>query len=277
MSYFKKFTDICAGAAAFLCALFFIRNYMAFDPDLSEKAPGKLEQFLKSTETANYKVIITLTLLLLLSVAVGVIFRKLPYVCFGASLIPAAFLSVMVEHGSLYNEIALVIILTLLHVVGNLVDCITRDNEDGRHRLWICAKISSAMGAFFCFYTIWLSKGELPKDTKALEELGDLERSMLLDARPLDLEVISNLFWMFAVLLVISLLLYNVYFIDAILALPPAIYVIHGVTSGNLGVATYLFITVSLICAISHLMLAIFENNLSTKEQLALKERENKE
>ncbi len=274
MSLFKKFTDICAGTAAFLCAIFFIRKYMEFEPEIGEKLPGKLEQFLTPDASSDYRAVITLTVLLLISVAIGVIFRKLPYLCFGVSLIPASYLALMIDNGVLYNEIALVILLTLLHVIGNLVDCLAQDNEDGRHRLSISAKISSAMCAFFCFYSIWISKGDMPKDTNALTELTYIEKNMLLEAKPLDVEIISNLFWMFIVLLAVSLLLHNVYFIDAILAIVPTAYVIYANASGNLNVCSYLFLALTLICVGTHLMLALFQNNLSRKEQLALKEKE---
>ena len=271
MGYFKKITDICAGAAAFLCAIFFLRKYMAFEPEIGEKLPSKLEQFLKPDESADYSMLIPLIVILILSIAVGIVFRRFPYLCFGFSLLPASHVALMLHKGVLYNEVALVIILVALHVLGNLVECLARDNEDGGHRLSIAAKISSAFGGALCFYAIWLSKGDVPKDPKEIEALTVLENEMLFVAKPLDIEILSDLFWMFAILLAVSLILYNVYFIDAVLALVPAIYAIHANASGNLGTATYLFVAAALICSATHLILAVFENNLSKKEQRALK------
>lgn len=274
MGYFKRVTDICAGAAAFLCSVFLIRRYMEFKPTTGAKDPSKLEQFLKSDAKEDYRLMISLVIILLLSLAVSVIFRRIPYLCFGASLLPVVHASYMLEKNLLYDQTALILILIALHALGNLAECLNRDNEDGRHRLSIAAKISSAMGAILCFYTIWLSKGETPKDTKALGELTLLEQDMLLEAKPLDFEIISTFFWMFVILLAVSLLLYNVYFIDAILALVPAVYAIYINASGNLGVASYIFLSIAIICALTHLMLAVFQNNLSRKEQLELKEKQ---
>jgi hypothetical protein len=247
---------------------------MDFKPEIGEKLPSKLEQFLKPDASADYSMLIPLIVILILSVLVGVIFRRLPYLCFAFSLFPATHVALMLYKGVLYNEVALVLILVALHVLGNLVECIERDKEDGKHRLSIAAKISSGFGASLCFYAIYLSKGTLPKEEKAIEALTHLARDMLTAAKPLDIEIISNLFWMFAILLVISLILYNVYFIDAVAALVPAIYAIHANASGNLGVVTYIFVTAALICALAHLLLAVFENNLSRKEQMALKSNE---
>ena len=109
MSYFKKFTDFCAGVAAFVAAVFFIRKYMVFEPEeppttlpgvstdeigetleaVTEKFPGKLEQFLTPDAYNDYSLLLPLIFLLLLSAILGRVFARLPYVCFAISLLPA--------------------------------------------------------------------------------------------------------------------------------------------------------------------------------------------
>ena len=110
MSYFKKFTDFCAGIAAFVAALFLLRHYMEFvPPNTEEDAPSKFSQFLTDSATADYKMIISLVLLLTLSVIISIVFRKLPYVAFTFSIIPAAYVGFMFETNILYEQELLLI------------------------------------------------------------------------------------------------------------------------------------------------------------------------
>ena len=68
-------------------------------------------------------------------------------------------------------------------------------------------------------------------------------------------------------LFAVSILLYNVYFIDAALSLIPAGFVIYQVFGKFLTLAPAAFASLAIICAVSHLLLMVFENNLSRKEQ----------
>lgn len=272
MSYFKKVTDLCALAAAFVVSLFFLKKYMDYTPyNLNEDAPSKLEQFLKPTTSTDYTMLIPLILAFLISFVVSRVFAKLPYICLSASLIPALYTAYMFENGLLYDQKVLVIILCALHVIGNLAECVTRDSEDGHHRLWIGAKITSFAGALFCLYTTKLSDKALPPRTEKKLPLFDTEVISEMNAQ--NMELITTLGWIFLGLLLISLLLYNVYFIDAILSFIPLIFSIYAAFSDRLTICPAVFITLSAICTAAHLMLAAFENNLSYKEQQKLKEK----
>lgn len=270
MSYFKKFTDFCAGVAAFVASLFFIRKYFSFSPpDDSFSAPSKLEQFLSPDATKLYTMMIPLILVLILSVVIGRIFKRLPYVCLAFSIIPALMVAYLFEKKLLYEQYGLFAIAVALHVIGNLVECIIRDKEDGRHRLSIAAKLSSAAGVLLC---LWVTKyADTPLPEKP-QELLLFKQDILLEMKPLDMQIITRLGWMFFILLVISLLLYNVYFIDAILSIVPLVFSVHALFSGNLTLFPAVFLTVAAICTASHILLCVFENNLSYKEQKALKQ-----
>ena len=311
MSYFKKFTDFCAGVGAFAAAIFFIRKYMAFKPeeppeipkipqsaldaateiieeteateipeisdisDLTEAAtelaeqitdefPSKLEQFLKPSESADYSMLIPLIILLLLSALLGRVFKRLPYVCFGISILPALMIAYMYETQTLHEQIPLFIIIAVLHVAGNLVECLMRDREDGRHRASIAAKISTALGAFFCFFVMWRGAQPLPEDIKTLNHL---ENRIMLCMTENDVFLLTRLGWMFVILFAVSILLYNVYFIDALVSIVPAAFVIYQTGGEYLTLAPTIFCTLALICTLAHLALAVFENNLSRNEQ----------
>ena len=288
MSYFKKFTDFCAGVAAFVAGVFFIRKYMVFKPKeppeslasistdtagetleaVTEKFPGKLEQFLTPDSYNDYTLLLPLIFFLLLSALLGRVFARLPYVCFAISLIPATLIAYMYEHDMLKEQIGMFLILGALHVIGNFAECLIRDREDGRHRASIAAKISSAAGAFFCYYVMWQGAQTPPEDTK---EIGHIQHRILFEMTEADVEIMTKLGAMFLILLAVSLILYNVYFIDAILALVPAIYVMYQVGGQFYTLAPAPLAFLALTCALAHIALCFLENNLSRKEQLKTK------
>lgn len=289
MSYFKRFTDFCAGFAAFVAAIFFVRKYMAFVPkeaptgseaslgteaisdlteQMTEKLPSKLEQFLEPTEKADYSLLIPLILLLLLSAILGRVLKKLPYVCFGISLLPAMMIAYTFESNTLHTQIPLFLIVAILHVIGNIYECLVRDSEDGRHRASIAAKISSAIGVVACFGVLWKGAQTPPEN---IDKLNHFERKIFCEMTANDVSILTQLGWIFLALLVISLLLYNVYFIDAILSLIPASFAIYQTASGYLTLAPLLFCALAVITAITHIALMAFENNLSSEEQAKIK------
>ena len=291
MSYFKKFTDFCAGVAAFVAAVFFIRKYMVFEPEepptalpgvstdefgetleaVTEKFPGKLEQFLTPDAYNDYSLLLPLIFLLLLSAILGRVFARLPYVCFAISLLPATLIAYMYEHELLGEQIGMFLILGALHVVGNFADCLIRDRDDGRHRASIAAKISSAAGALFCYFVMWQGAQTPPEDA---EEIGHIQHRILFEMTEADVEIMTRLGAMFLILLAVSLILYNVYFIDAIISIVPAAYVIYQVGGQfyTLAPAPLAFLTIT--CALAHITLCFLENNLSRKEQLKAKSNE---
>ena len=288
MSYFKKFTDFCAGVAAFVAGVFFIRKYMVFKPKeppeslasistdtagetleaVTEKFPGKLEQFLTPDSYNDYTLLLPLIFFLLLSALLGRVFARRPYVCFAISLIPATLIAYMYEHDMLKEQIGMFLILGALHVIGNFAECLIRDREDGRHRASIAAKISSAAGAFFCYYVMWQGAQTPPEDAK---EIGHIQHRILFEMTEADVEIMTKLGAMFLILLAVSLILYNVYFIDAILALVPAIYVMYQVGGQFYTLAPAPLAFLALTCALAHITLCFLENNLSRKEQLTAK------
>ena len=265
MSYFKKFTDFCAGIAAFVAALFLLRHYMEFSPPNTEAdAPSKFSQFLTDSATADYKMIISLVLLLTLSVVISIVFRKLPYVGFAFSIIPAAYIGFMFESNILYEQELLFLAASALHVIGNLVECIWRDKEDGSHRLFIASKLSFVIGALCCFYMVLKLSGDKPMLTK---DTNTFENKLFYHNEPADINLILALGIMMAVFAVICILLYNVYFIDAILSLVSLGYVLVTFTFGKLTFLPFFFLCLTAIAALSNILLAFFENNLSKKEQ----------
>ena len=302
MTLFKKFTDFCAGIAAFVGGLFLLQKYMVFTPledeeyrswlyydlkysneSISEStletigdvvAPSKIDQFFnpKLINDFDYRPLCILVITLIMSVLIGRIFKKLPYVCFLVSLIPALEIAYIFSKELLYTQIGLFIILGALHVAGNLVECVIRDKEDGRHRLWVCAKISALFPAVFCLFCTKIAE-KIP--TEGIHDKIPIYKELAFKlTKPENMEIVTKIGWMFFIIFIISVLLYNVYFIDAILSVIPLVYTIHLLYSENLKFNPVLFTLLAAVCFMTHILLCVFENNLSHKEQLRLKETE---
>ena len=295
MSLFKKFTDFCAGIAAFVGGLFLLQKYMTFkpltdseyvnflsyDPKYSNeildeeliKAPSKIKQFFtpELISDFDYRMLAILIVTLAISIIIGIVFRKLPYVCFFFSLIPAVITAYTFTNNSLFTQIGLFLLVGALHVAGNLYECMLRDREDGRHRLWICAKISTLFPAAFCLLCTKLTD-KIIIDEYINEKLPIFKEIAKTLVKPENMELVTKIGWMFFIIFVITTLFYNVYFIDVILTAIPVVYTIHLLYSGNLAFNPALFTLLAAICFMTHIVLCTCENNLSRKEQMRLRE-----
>ena len=294
MSLFKKFTDFCAGIAAFVGGLFLLQKYMTFKPltdseyahllsydvkynnvTLDEemiKAPSKIKQFFtpELVSDFDYRMLAILIVTLMLSVIVGIIFRKLPYVCFFFSLVPAVITTYVFTQNALFTQIGLFLIFGALHVAGNLFECVIRDREDGKHRVWLCAKISTLFPAAFCLLCTKLTD-KIVIDENINDKLPIFKEIAKTLTKPENMELVTKIGWMFLIIFVVTTLFYNVYFIDVILSAIPVGYTVHLLYSGNLAFNPALFTVLALICFMTHIVLCTCENNLSRKEQMQLK------
>lgn len=297
MSLFKKLTDFCAGIAAFVGSLFLLQKYMLFEPlDTQEyiewlsyeikysdgklspsmldgitEAPSKLSQFFtpKLANEYDYRLLAILIVTLAISILVGLIFKRLPYVSFFFSLIPAVEITYLFTKERLYTQIGLFLIAGALHVAGSIFECIIRDKEDGRHRLWVCAKISLLFPAAFCLLCTKLT------DVISIEEIDDklpiFKDIAFKMTNPNNMEIVTKIGWMYVIIFAVAMVFYNVYFIDTILTAIPLIYTIHMLYSENLSFNPALFTVLAAICFMTHIALCTCESNLSRKEQMELK------
>lgn len=297
MSLFKKLTDFCAGIAAFVGSLFLLQKYMLFEPlDTQEyiewlsyeikysagklspsmldgitEAPSKLSQFFtpKLANEYDYRLLAILIVTLAISILVGLIFKKLPYVSFFFSLIPAVEITYLFTKERLYTQIGLFLIAGALHVAGSIFECIIRDKEDGRHRLWVCAKISLLFPAAFCLLCTKLT------DVISIEGIDDklpiFKDIAFKMTNPNNMEIVTKIGWMYVIIFAVAMVFYNVYFIDTILTAIPLIYTIHMLYSENLSFNPALFTVLAAICFMTHIALCTCESNLSRKEQMELK------
>lgn len=293
MTLFKKFTDFCAGIAAFMGGLFIIQKYMAFKPKTDEEyiqwistqpdvskeyastvteAPGKISQFLTPELTKNndYRPIIVLVLVLVLSIFIGRLLKKRPFVCFLVSILPSLTATYLFCQGTLYTQPGLFFMFSTLPIVGNLVECILRDREDGRHRVWAASKYVMIIPIVLCI-AVGTAHYVLPDE--GLKGSLSIVRELALQVTPELTVILITVGIMYFVILGVTIPLYNVYFIDAILSAIPLIYLIYKLYDEKFSVFTILLIMLAGICFVANLLLCLFENNLSKKEQDSLKEQ----
>ncbi len=267
MSYFKKFTDFSAGVAAFAAVLLLIRRYMMFDADeLLLDEQSKLMQFMENPST-DVTMYLHLLFFFGVALAAGIIFRRLPYICLLFSLPSVIYITFMFSESMLYEQAALFLAAAALMVVGNLAECAWRDKEDGRHRLFVASKIASGAGAAACMLVFFLAQNSPDESVKPFVDMNSIEREIFHYTSPDDPKQLLILAGLFIGVLVIGLLLYNVYFTDAILSLIPLVYSLYLLLWEKLSIMPLAFVALAAVCAAANLMLAVFENNLSRKEQ----------
>lgn len=291
MSLFKKFTDFCAGIAAFVAGLFLLQKYMVFTPLTDAEyirwmadeikygketasatetltAPSKISQFF-TPEIINeydYRLLFILIITLVVSILIGLIFKRLPYVCFFFSILPAIEITYLFTQQRLYTQIGLFLICGLLHVAGNVVECILRDKEDGRHRLWVSSRIAMLFPVAFCLLCTKIAdKIPVEEINKKIPIFKELAFKM---TKPENMEIVTKIGWIYFMIFIVTTLLYNVYFVDAILTVIPLGYTVYLLYSEILTFNPALFVLLALICFATQLSLCICENNLSRKEQL---------
>lgn len=284
MSLLKKITDFCGGIAAFMGGLFLIQKYMAFKPKtdeeyiawLSEKAkdsteavsgsavaPGKLSQFFTPAHAGNdYRPIAILTALLIVTVLVSRIVARLPYVGFAVSLFPAAMSMYLFCDKTLFNQPSLFVLLSLALLFGNAAECIIRDRQDGKHRLWLCAKMTMLLPSLLCLAFAILSKVL----SRALFNLS-VFRNLTSNVPPNVFKIFITVGIMYFVILIISSLLLDVYFIDTVLSIIPLVYLTYQIYRINFSIFIPVLLLLAIVCFFTNLLLCMFENNLSRKEQ----------
>jgi hypothetical protein len=115
---------------------------------------------------------------------------------------------------------------------------------------------------------MWKGAQTPPED---IEKINHFEDRVFFGMTEADVEIMTRLGIMLLVILAITLILHNVYFIDAILSVIPFGYVVYQVAGEFLTFAPTVIFALALFCLLAHVLLCLCENNLSRKEQLRAK------
>ncbi|MBQ7383777.1 MAG: hypothetical protein IJV72_03185 [Clostridia bacterium] len=222
MSYFKRFTDFCAGFTAFHSIIYLIGQFMSFRPTGDDVGMlEKLKLFLAKDHPKSHRDFVILIALLVLSVIVGRIFERLPYISMVFSLLPMIKIILMFCDDKLSDRPMLYIILGILHVSGNVVHAAVLDKADGKRRAFVSTNIFGV-----AVFTLGLAlKTHAAKltllDETAIAELGALDLKILEGVESGIYEVIFKLGLFVLISVAVSLILRDIYFLDVIFAAFP--------------------------------------------------------
>ncbi len=234
MSYFKRFTNFCAGFTAFHAIIYLVGQFMSFNPAGNPSMLEKLKLFLANDHPKSHREYIALIFLLIFSAVVGRIFERMPYISMAVSILPLIKIIIMFCDGKLFDRPMLYVLLGLLHTSGNIAYAISLDKYDGKRRANLCAHI---FGASAFAMALWL---KLRADKLAeLEEaaragLGDLDLSILAGAENGLDSLLFKLGLFVLISVAVSIILRDVYFVDTILALFPFGFCVYLITAGKL-------------------------------------------
>ena len=217
MSVFKKFTDFCGGFAAFSAIFFLFAEFMEYSPkDEPESLLQKLKMFLSDEPQFEYRPYLLLIALLVGALVISLLLRKRPYLAFGVSVLPLAYAISMLDYGQIYEYPMLYVVLGAFFAMGNLWECVCLDREDGRQRSSLAVSLACALIAILSL-AIYLRAGALIDVPMA--EAKFFDRTLILAIGQNESFVIyRTVAIVFAVLCVIGFLLWELHYLNAIVA-----------------------------------------------------------
>ena len=262
MSYFKRFTNFCGGFVAFAAILHLIGAYMSFEAIEAEGTLGKLKEFLDVKQDGNFRGYAIMALLFLLSAALGRIFERLPYVTLAVSLFPLYQTVELYSSGALVNFPSLYLILSIFHALGNIVYALALDRADGKRRAFVSAAV---LGTMISAGGVWLwrraNELKVYDDPEVIgEELSGANAKIALAAQDGFQKLILKIAIMIAISVLISLLLRDIYFIDAILSVVPLAYALNKVLlRGEIAVFGVFVLTLCVMYFAARVAIMVFE------------------
>ncbi len=259
MNYFKRFSDFCAGFSAFCAAVYVFGQFMTYNPADAEGIIEKLKLFLSKENAKDYREYVILIILLIGSVIVGCIFEKLPYIGTAISLLPMLQTILMFSEGKLYDRPMLYIVLGLIHVSGSIVYALSLDKADGKKRAFYCTNIcgicASALG-----FLVYRRAGELASIAEAdATELGTRDYAIYLGTEEDIQGLILKISIMILCGIALSVILRDIYFIDAFTAAVPLCYTVYLIFSEKLNLFSQAILAIVSFYFFCRVLIMIFE------------------
>ncbi len=227
MRYFKRFGDFCSGFSCFAALIWLFTEFMSstFEEELAFK--DKFKVFLEHNGNVERKLMLVLAAMLVISVIASVVFKRLPYVTLLFS-VPTLMLSVdMVRDGYIEKYPMMYVLFCGVSVLSGVWECISRDRLDGGHRVGLAGDVVALVASGSMFF-IWkraefLSLGE----SFYIVELNHFDLEIYENLENMNIKIFLVLACVYLGLALVSLLLKDVYFIDAILAAVPLVVTVY--------------------------------------------------
>lgn len=254
MGYLKSFSDLSGGIAAFFATVFLFGKYMEIDPTKVSEGKSKLEWFFSSDNTNEYRQYLILIGLIALTIAAGIIFKKLPAVSLGLSVLPVCQAMAMLYRGQFYEFAYFYVAVCALMFCGHLYEAVSTDKESGRSQAVIATRVIGGLGAVLAIVSIIASKMATKFSEPMIDDaLYEANSKIMSDLKPFgfllssaapekEVSVLIFLAVAFAVCVIVSLLLRRIYFIDALLAFVPFVLSVSAFHEENLATAPMLVI-----------------------------------
>lgn len=254
MSHFKKFTDFCAGLSFYVAFSYLFREFLSFSPKNDPTLREKLSLFFGSDALRDYKSHLIFASLLLLSLTVGRLAKRIPAIPFFVSLLPFLYALSMYRDALLYDRPMLHIVLGVLHITGNLADALFFDRTDGKQRAFWVSSVATLCPVLLCLLITWRA-GRLSKAVP--ETLRPFDREILYHMEDADLTVFYVCIAVYLSLLLISFLLRGAYWLNFLISLFPLFYLVHHNGSEQILIHFEQIITLAVVATVTHLSLML--------------------
>ncbi len=254
MGAFKRFTDFCTGIALFVSSFFLFREFMAYSPDGDPSTREKIKLFFSENAWRDYRPYLWLVGLLALSLFIGIVAKRLPSLGFAFATLPFLHALVMFRDGNLYERPMLYLLLTILPLAGNLFDALSRDADDGRHRAFVLANVSSLLVLLFFALLLWRREVIAGADVSRLKPF---DQHIFFGIEELDVSFWKSFAIAYAVGIAVSLLFRGAYWIDLILAAIPLIPAAKRQLMGTLGPHSELILALMIACFVCRLAITV--------------------
>ncbi len=226
MRYFKRFGDFGSGFCCFMAWLYLFGRFMSFAP--SEEVEGfteKLKLFLSEKTAYPNLLLFILGAMFLTSAVMGTVLVKYPHVSALFTLPPLALTFDMIRSEYIKEYPMLYAFFGITALAACVLDCIALDGKDGGNRTGYCAALVSASTSLL-FFTLY-SRGVDALAVEDTAELGRFDLAIRQGLETSDVKLLAVFAAVYLGLTVVGVLLRDIYFIDALLALPPFVALIY--------------------------------------------------
>lgn len=283
MSYFKRFTDFCAGFAVFGALLHIIRNFIVFKKDEDLSTLQKLKDFFARGSADDYRAYATVAIVLIASLFLGILLKKFPFVALAASTGALAVIIDIFAAERLDERPMFYVALAIIHVVGCIFECIVCDRERRLKKI-SCSLVAGVItafggGALSLFTAYRLSEMKALVRSADLEtfditslnsfdaELFELVRSMTAKGQSTDMDQLIILAVMFIVVLVVALIIGDIFFVDLIFSAIPLVSVAYCFATGVFLPQADMLVTVALISTATFFAATLFGARIKKTEK----------
>lgn len=254
MSNFRKFTEFCAGISVFAAIMYVFRQYLGYTFKDVESTKEKLKIFFDPSSSRDYRGYILLAALLLLAIAVSLLFKRAPELSFFFSALPLLCVIYLYDAGKLYERPMLFFCLSIVQVTGNLFDSLKLSEQGRKYSPVFTSFFASLVPLLCCILTIW-RKAEVA--TIPLDELYPFDFEIVNNISDINVALFKNIALMYGVILLISIILRGVHFIDLTLSLVPLVFVIYKQATESLGPHHEIILVSAILCTVTHLCLMV--------------------